>query len=204
MGKASASHQPKAERPGFSLLELLVVMAIISLLIGILLPTLPRVRDAARRVACGSNLRQIGLGVEMYKDGNREQFPLARYMPRPWLSADEDPAFNATMAQYIPADSEAYACPGDKIVYDYQYTDDDGQPATCGMSYTYVVNLGGRPYEQTFFFEFLRLGPSDTPVAYDFDGGTFETESGAQEQVDFFHDQRNVLFVDGHVGKYGD
>lgn len=47
----------------FTLLELLVVMAIISLLVGILQPTMAEVRGAAARAACASNLRQIGTAV---------------------------------------------------------------------------------------------------------------------------------------------
>jgi prepilin-type N-terminal cleavage/methylation domain-containing protein len=61
---------------GFSLIELLVVIAIIAILLGILMPALPRARNAARKVRCGANLRSIGQSVEMYKDKNREVFPL--------------------------------------------------------------------------------------------------------------------------------
>ena len=52
---------------GFTLIELLVVISILSLLIALLLPALTAARDAAQRVACGSNLRQIGVGVATYQ-----------------------------------------------------------------------------------------------------------------------------------------
>lgn len=58
----------------FTLVELLVVMAIISLLMAILLPTLGKVRTLARRVLCGSNIRQIYTGWQIYFDDNDQRF----------------------------------------------------------------------------------------------------------------------------------
>ena len=59
---------------GFTLVELLVVIAIIALLISILLPSLARAREFAKRVMCRSNLRGIGQGIVIYRHGNDDEW----------------------------------------------------------------------------------------------------------------------------------
>ncbi len=64
----------RSRREGFTLVELLVVIAIIGVLVGLLLPAVQAAREAARRMSCSNNLKQLGLAAQLYHDAHKK-FP---------------------------------------------------------------------------------------------------------------------------------
>ena len=81
----------------FGLMDLLVSILIVSILIAVLMPALAKVRESARRVVCGSNLRQVGLGIQMYSDDWDTELPWSVYLgPSPDGSDDHSAQMNRT------------------------------------------------------------------------------------------------------------
>src|SRR4051812_13615421 len=90
--KTKSFLSPKA-RTGFTLVELLVCVAIISILLALVLPAIQAAREASRRYACVNNLRQIGLALQNYHAAH-QRFPPGR--------GDPLPAVFSTLAYLLP------------------------------------------------------------------------------------------------------
>src|SRR5438552_11261585 len=92
MSRAPASPVSPAKRRAFTLVELLVVIGIIAVLIGILLPSLSKARKAARTTVCLSNLRQLGIGWQMYLSDSKGHLPYWMWFqtPTPFTGARRD------------------------------------------------------------------------------------------------------------------
>lgn len=80
---------PNHRRQAFTLIELVVVIAIIGMLIALLLPAIQAARESARRTQCGSNLRQIGLAMDNFESGHRH-FPAGYQATMPYVDGEGD------------------------------------------------------------------------------------------------------------------
>lgn len=104
-----ARHHRRQETTGaaFTLVELLVVIGIISLLVAILLPALNRASEAARSVACMSNLRQIGIAMAIYHEDSR-----GRMVPINWTGSNPHQTWRGFLLPYLGNNSvEVFRCP---------------------------------------------------------------------------------------------
>lgn len=96
-----------AKKSGFTLIELLVVIAIIAILAAILFPVFAQAREKARAASCTSNLKQLGIGMLMYKQDYDEKFPFGGWMPNGNVGTGE---WQNTTQPYIK-NKGVYYCP---------------------------------------------------------------------------------------------
>lgn len=198
---------------GFTIVELLVVLAVIALLLGLLVPVLGHVNERVRSMRCLANLRCIGQAVSLYCEGQKGQFPLSSHAARSLVS---DSAWLQSL-QIFGATPEVRLCPSDpdRAAKATSYaTNEHFEPLTPGIDFNPVTKspiVGGR----TIAYRKLSSLPRPAAVIYAYEpegNGTIDhlnthaiPNASALEKMLAVkrHDgAANYLFADGHAATW--
>ncbi|MDX9981238.1 MAG: prepilin-type N-terminal cleavage/methylation domain-containing protein, partial [Lentisphaeria bacterium] len=185
----------------FTLIELLVVIAIIAILASMLLPALQQARAKAKAISCTGNVKQLGLGVIMYVDDNRERYPAYYWDGTAWQPPNG--GYKGLVHPYINA-QKVWECPGRPSGWPGEGTSTTWNDVTsCHFIYNIYMNSRAgstltKPTETVVFAE------NRNTTIWGMDGITQmwpnELSANANTRFTFPHNSNaNILWADGHV-----
>lgn len=173
--RAEAARRGRRSR-GFTLIELLVVISVIAMLLAIVLPALQHAKRSARRTACASNLKQIGVAFRSYANDNDDLLPVANNLP----SQIGGIAISEALATEVGGDLRVFKCPADRLGYFERER----------SSYEYNDRLAGQRMDRNWLIQ--RLGFREDEIWLLWDYWFFHGRKGQPKS-------RNWLYLDGHV-----
>lgn len=201
----------------FTLIELLVVIGIIALLIGILLPALSAAKQEATAIACGSNLRQMGIGLAVYSNDYRERGPYAGG-DLDWDAVDTATNNLPWMQQlntYMENQEFFSGCgayPDDAGPYHYFLSTRAefklNEPGAAGDVKKLRGSVEGRLIRSPSAFVSVADNQRENFSGADADKDNYSLQSLFGVGPDFWEPHHrgsmNVLFADGHVGRFSE
>ena len=195
----------------FTLVELLVVVAIIGMMVALLLPAVNSARNAARRTQCQNNLRQVGLSIEMYLDTHGGEFPDISVIP----GIGSAPTVLEVFGPYMEENQATLACPSDTAYYRRDRTDDPHLSFydKFGQSYEYRArSLAGKNRKEvvkrTTRVPHAHSGVANGPGPTRVETRVKLSEVLVMRDYSYFHGpkgqvgSRNGLYADAHVEPY--
>jgi len=192
---------------GFTLIEILVVIAIIAILAAILFPVFARARENARRASCLSNIKNLGLAVMMYSQDYDERMPrTTTYGPLlletgknssngPDASGQYLHLWQHVIYPYVKS-PQAYLCPSASVTWDGSYTGKMAFGYNLGMSGVALAAISS-PSEMILMGDTV-YNASTSPNSYIIT--PYSGDLPNQSLPDARHlDTFNMVFVDGHA-----